>query len=285
MQASQFDANSYSTRLQQLASRHQKSNFSLALEDFFTGLMSFHVWSTLAWQQIRMRYRRSKLGPLWLTLSTGIMVLTMGPVYSKLFGQPVGEYFVYLSVSLVVWTLISQTILESTAVFIGAEGFIKSVKLPLTIHLFIIMWRALITFTHNLIVIGLVFLFFPPQFSLSMLLFFPALLLIMMNLVWAGVVLGLICARFRDVPQIVQSFIGIAFMLTPIIWQPGLLGKTAIFVQYNPFYHAIEIIRRPLLGTYPSATSWIAMLIVAFVGYSIMFFLFSRYRARIAYWI
>lgn len=285
MQVSQFDINSYSTRLKQLASRRQKSNFSLALEDFFTGLMSFHVWSTLAWQQIRMRYRRSKLGPLWLTLSTGIMVLTMGPVYGKLFGQPVSEYFVYLSVSLVVWTLISQTILESTAVFIGAEGFIKSVKLPLTIHLFIIMWRSLITFAHNLIVIGLVFLFFPPQLSFSMLLFFPALFLVMINLVWAGLVLGLICARFRDVPQIVQSFIGIAFMLTPIIWQPGLLGKTALFVQFNPFYHAIEIIRRPLLGTYPSATSWAAMLAVAFVGYLIMFLLFSRYRARIAYWI
>lgn len=285
MQVSQFDINSYSTRLKQLASRRQKSNFSLALEDFFTGLMSFHVWSTLAWQQIRMRYRRSKLGPLWLTLSTGIMVLTMGPVYGKLFGQPVSEYFVYLTVSLVVWTLISQTILESTAVFIGAEGFIKSVKLPLTIHLFIIMWRSLITFAHNLIVIGLVFLFFPPQLSFSMLLFFPALFLVMINLVWAGLVLGLICARFRDVPQIVQSFIGIAFMLTPIIWQPGLLGKTALFVQFNPFYHAIEIIRRPLLGTYPSATSWAAMLAVAFVGYLIMFLLFSRYRARIAYWI
>lgn len=284
MHASQFDPNSYSTRLKQLASSHQRGNVSLALEDFFTGLMSFHVWSTLAWQQIRMRYRRSKLGPLWLTLSTGIMVLTMGPVYGKLFGQPVSEYFVYLSVSLVVWTLISQTILESTAVFIGAEGFIKSVRLPLTIHLFIIMWRALITFAHNLIVIGVVFLFFPPQLSLSMLLFFPALLLIMINLVWVGVALGIICARFRDIPQIVQSIIGIAFMLTPIIWQPSLLGRTAI-IEYNPFYHAIEIIRRPLLGTYPSTSSWIAMLAVAFVGYLFMFFLFSRYRARIAYWI
>jgi len=285
MQASKFDADSYSSRLKRLVSRHQKSSFSLALKDFFTGLMSFHVWSTLAWQQIRMRYRRSKLGPLWLTLSTGIMVATMGPVYGKLFGQPVGEYFVYLSVSLVMWTLISQTILESSAVFIGAEGFIKSVKLSLTIHLFIIMWRALITFAHNLIVIGVVFLFFPPQLSLSMLLFFPALFLIMINLVWVGVVLGLICARFRDVPQIVQSIIAMAFMLTPIIWQPGLLGRTALFVRFNPFYHAIEIIRRPLLGTYPSTSSWVAMLAMAFVGYSVMFFLFSRYRARIAYWI
>ena len=264
---------------------NKKSSFSLALEDFFSGLMSFNVWSSLAWQQIRMRYRRSKLGPLWLTLSTGIMVATMGPIYSKLFGQPLGEYFVYLSVSLVVWTLISATIIECTSVFIGAEGFIKSIKLPLTIHLFIIIWRGLITFSHNLVVICLVFLFFPPKLSFAMLLFLPGLFLVIVNLIWVGVVLGLTCARFRDVPQIVQSLIGVAFMLTPIIWQPALLGKTAFFVQYNPFYHAIEIVRRPLLGTYPSITSWCAMLAAAFVGYLIMFFLFSRFRSRVAYWI
>lgn len=267
------------------AGQRREGNLSLALKDLFTGLMCFHIWSTLAWQEIRLRYRRSTLGPLWLTLSTGIMVGTMGPLYGKLFGQPIGNYFVYLAVSIVTWTLISQSILECCNAFIGAEGFIKQIKLPLSLHVFRVVWRGLIVFAHNLAVIAVVFVFLPPPFGASVLLFPLGVLIVAVNAVWVGVVLGLICARFRDFPQIVSSLVGIAFFATPIMWQPAMLGKHAWKVNFNPFYHAMEMIRGPLLGAPPHIVSWIAMLVITIGGYSLMLWLFSRYRARIAYWV
>ncbi len=58
------------------------------------------VWSLLGWQEVRQRYRRSILGPFWLTLSTGAMVAAMGPLYGRLLNQDVASYFPYLAISL-----------------------------------------------------------------------------------------------------------------------------------------------------------------------------------------
>jgi lipopolysaccharide transport system permease protein len=69
----------------------RRSAWTLAARDLHTGLTSIHVWPLLAWYEIRQRYRRSALGPFWLTISTGILVAGMGPLYGRLFGQEVSS--------------------------------------------------------------------------------------------------------------------------------------------------------------------------------------------------
>ena len=127
------------------------------------------------------------------------------PLYGKLFGQTLDTYFACLATSIVVWQLVSETIRDSFQAFIGSEGFIKQVKLPLTIHVLRIVWKGLIVFAHNLVIVVLVFVFFPPQFGPQLLLLPLGMLAVSLNAVWLGVVLGLVCARFRDFPQIVQT--------------------------------------------------------------------------------
>ena len=102
---------------------------------------------------------------------------------------------------------------------------------------------------------------------------------------WVSILLGMICARFRDVPQIVASFIQVAFFLTPIIWKPELLVDRIGFVQFNPFFHFVELIRAPLLGNAPNTISWIVTLGITLAGWLITFIIFRRFRNRIAYWI
>jgi len=91
----------------------RKDNLWLAVEDLIDSFASFNLWSMLAWQEILQRYRRSVIGPFWLTLSAGVMVAAMGPLYGKLFGQTLDTYFAYLARSIVVWQLVSETIWDS----------------------------------------------------------------------------------------------------------------------------------------------------------------------------
>jgi ABC-2 type transport system permease protein/lipopolysaccharide transport system permease protein len=97
--------------------------------------------------------------------------------------------------------------------------------------------------------------------------------------------LGLLSARFRDVPLIIGSIVQVLFFLTPVIWRPEMLPDRALFLQLNPFYHMVEILRAPLLGSAPSMESWIANVLIAFVGWTICLFFYSAYRWRIAYWV
>src|SRR5262245_15595453 len=172
----------------------------LAIVDFVDGLRSVHVWPMLGWQDVRQRYRRSVLGPFWLTISTGVLIGAMGPLYGRLFNQDIGAYFAFLAIGFVFWQLMSQAIADSCAAFVAAEGFIKQVRLPLSVHVLRVVWKNLIILLHNMLVVVVVMIYTRPPVSTALLLFPAALLVFAVNALLFGLVLALICARFRDIP-------------------------------------------------------------------------------------
>ena len=113
----------------------------------------------------------------------------------------------------------------------------------------------------------------------------PGLALLLLNGIWAALLLGVISARFRDVPPIVASIVRILFFVTPIIWMPGLMPERALVLDFNPFFHMVEVVRAPLLGTLPGLVSWLAVLGITLGGWIVAFEFFRRYRWRIAYWV
>lgn len=266
----------------------QSSNptkLALALKDFKDGVFSIHLWPMLGWQEIRQRYRRSMLGPFWLTISTGVMIGGMGPLYGKLFGHDIASYFPYLAVSLIVWLLIANLINDCSNAFIAAEGYIKQIKLPLTVHILRVVWKNLIIFAHNLVIVALVLVFFRPPLGWHLLEVPLGVLMISVNGLWLGLLLGLLCARFRDIPQIITSVVQVGFFLTPVMWKVETLGRHQWVAQVNPLFHFLEIVRAPLLGNSASFLSWAAVFSITAAGYVITLLVFSRFRARIAYWV
>lgn len=258
----------------------------LAVTDLLDGLRATSVWGMLGWQDIKQRYRRSLLGPLWLTLSTAVMVGALGFVYAAIFKISLRDYFPFLAVGLVVWTLLSNTIIDACQVFIGAEGAIKQIRLPFALHACRMLWRNAIILAHNAIIIVVVVAFFgKPVIAQTVLLAVPGLALIALNLLWVTLFLGTICARYRDVPPIVGSLLQVAFFLTPILWNPALLPGRQRIVDWNPLYHFMEVVRAPLLGQAPTAENWTFVIAVTLLGWVATFVLFRRYRGRIAYWV
>jgi ABC-type polysaccharide/polyol phosphate export permease len=266
----------------QIGNRRQ---FALAANDLKEGISSIHVWPKLAWLEIKQRYRRSVLGPFWLTISTGALIGGMGPLYGHLFSLNMSTYFPFLAVGFVVWQFLAGIITDACTAFISAEGYIKQMKLPFTVHILRMVWRNMIIFAHNAVIVFLVMLFWPPAVTWYLLLIPPAVLFIALNGIWIGVSLGLVCARFRDIPQIMGSLVQVAFFLTPVMWQAGMLGTKQWAVAWNPFYHFLEVVRSPLVAASTNWSSWAAVLGITIIGYTATFLLFARFRARIAYWV
>jgi ABC-2 type transport system permease protein/lipopolysaccharide transport system permease protein len=258
---------------------------ALAVRDIVDGARLWYVWGTLGWHDIRQRYRRSKIGPFWLTISMGVMIGALGGLYAGLFKADVAKYLPYVAVGFVVWGFISGLINDGCNAFIEGQGSIKQVRLPLSVYVYRVVWRNMIIFGHNLLIVVVVALVFAIRPGWTALLAVPAIVILCLNGVWAGLLLGLLSARFRDVPQIVTNAVQVVFFLTPIIWQPELLPGRALVVTFNPFFHAVEIVRAPLLGAPPPLLSWLAMLAATFVGAAVALAMYVRYRRRIAYWI
>src|SRR4051794_40543216 len=253
--------------------------------DLRQGVLSVHVWPTLAWQEIRQRYRRSVLGPFWLTISIGVLIAGMGPLYSRLFGQETAAYFPHLAVSFIVWMLLASLINEGCTSFTSAEGLIKEGRMPLSVHVLRVVWKNLIIFGHHALILVILFMFYPPSLTWSLALVPLAILAIAVNAIWAGIFFGMLCARFRDIPLIIQSIVQVMFFLTPVLWRPQSLGRHAWAAHWNPFNHLLEIVRGPLVDGRIAVHSWMAVLAMMVAGFALVIPVFARFRARIAYWV
>jgi ABC-type polysaccharide/polyol phosphate export permease len=256
-----------------------------AVRDVISGLKHHDVWLMLAWSEIRQRYRRSTLGPFWLTLSMAVTIGGMGPLYGRLFGQDISTYISFLAVGMVTWSLISGIVTDSSNGFIASEGFIKEFNLPLSVYVLRVIWRNLIIFAHNMVVVIVVLIAFPPQLGWSIALFPIALLAIAINGVSLGLLLGTLCTRFRDVQQIVMSTLMIIFFLTPIMWRPSMLGQKAWLLNFNPAYFFIESTRAPLLGDPINSDVWIGVAVTTVLLALLAAVVYGKYRFRIAYWV
>ena len=270
---------------QQGAPTPAPSQAALALFDLVQGGRQHHLWSVLGWQDIRQRYRRSVLGPFWLTLSMGALVAALGTLYGMLFKVEMAAYVPHLALGFIVWALISGVITDGCHVFINAAGIIQQVGLPLSVHAYRLLWRNLLILFHNAAVFVVVAAIFGVWPGWAGFLVLPGLVLLCLNGLWAVLLFGIISARFRDVPPIVASIVRICFFVTPIIWMPELVPERAMVLEINPFYHLVEVVRAPLLGEVPGLSSWIAVLSMTVAGWVLAFAFFRRYRWRIAYWV
>ena len=233
------------------------------------------------------RYRRSRIGAFWLTINMAVMVAAIGMVFGTLFQQPMTEFLPYLATGLVIWGLISNSINEGCTAFADQGGIILQVRLPLFIHVARVLWRNLIIFGHNLLIIPLVFLVFGRSVSVIALLALPGLLLLVLNLSWMMLSAAVLCARFRDISQIVQNAVQVIFFLTPIMWSASTMRERVgdAVLYFNPFYSLLSLVRLPLLGEMPSAANWIISGALALIGWIATLAFFGRRHERVPYWV
>lgn len=260
--------------------------FQLALRDILNSFHLWPIWVLLAWQDIKLRYRRSTLGPFWLTISMAVTIYTMGFLYGRLFGVDLSTYYPYLAAGMITWQFFSALLTESTQAFIQSDAYLKEVKIPAPTFMLRLILRNLIIFLHNIpVIIPLIFIFHVPV-NIYTLFIFVGLFLICLNGYFFGLLLAIFGTRFRDFAQIINSLVQVIFFMTPIMWQATLISaKNQWIVSINPFAQFVALIRDPLLGTMPSSYTLTYVALFTLAGIVLCIPLFSRYRNRIVYWL
>lgn len=256
------------------------------LIDIRQGLGSWRTWSMLAWNDVRRRYRRSGLGQFWLTLSMGATIGGLGYVYSHLFGVNVSTYLPYITVTFVAWGIISALVVDSCNALSENDNMLRHIPLPRSLFACRVIARSLIVAAHNVLIIPVVFIWFSVGINANILWLVVGLALLVVNGFWAGYLLSIICARFRDVPQIVSSIMQVVFFLTPVIYLPDQLAKRGVtLLKWNPFASLLEIVRDPILGAAPSSWALTSCAVMAVAGLALVVPFAGRYAPRVVYWL
>jgi lipopolysaccharide transport system permease protein len=257
-----------------------------AIEDVWSGLRAWRLWTLFGFNDVRMRYRRSTLGPFWASLSMGIQVLVTGFVMAFLFKIQLQRYLPFICIGLIVWNSFMTIVTEGATAFINASELILQIKRPIFVYLLQVVWRNIIVGAHTIVIFFVVaFLFgvFPgPTYLLAI----PGLALFLLNAVWMAGVAAILSTRFRDIPLIITNAFTALFWLTPVVYEiDQLSGRMKKLISFNPLYHVMEVFRAPLLLVEPTTVNWLVAIGTAVIGWMFLFLLFARTRKRIPFWL
>ncbi|CQD15179.1 ABC transport system, permease [Corynebacterium striatum] len=270
----------------------QSMTLRTAFADLIQGAKQRELWFMLGIQDIKQRYRRSVLGPFWITIATGVMAAALGLLYSMLFQIPVAEFLPHVTVGLIMWNFISGAIKEGSTVFIDNEGLIKQLPAPLSVHVYRLVWRQTLFLGHNLIIWLLLIIIFPRHLGWEFFLFIPALALLLVNGVWVAMFFGIVATRFRDVAPLLEALTQLLFYVTPIVWmtntlkdQGGAVASRARIAEINPLYHYMEIVRAPMIGEPVAGYHWLIVIACTLVGIFVAGLAMRQWRFRVSYWV
>ncbi|MGB6180738.1 MAG: ABC transporter permease [Rhodococcus sp. (in: high G+C Gram-positive bacteria)] len=266
--------------------------FRRAVRDLRLGYGQRELWLSLGWQDIKQRYRRSVIGPFWITIATGVQAVAMGLLYSVLLDVELKTFLPHVTVGLIIWNLISASITEGADVFIANEGLIKQLPSALSVHIYRLVWRQVLLLGHNMLIYLIVLVVFRPQLHWTIVLAIPAFALIVINMVWVSLLFGIIATRYRDLAPILGSVVTLLFFMTPIVWTTsnlqtmgGEAAERARLVEINPLFHYLDILRAPLIGEDQQAYHWYVVLAVTALGLAATMVAMRTFRARVPYWV
>ncbi|MGS5085798.1 ABC transporter permease [Hydrogenophaga sp. A37] len=258
---------------------------SPAILDFTAGLKCWPIISFMALSDVRARYKRSVLGPLWLTLGTAIGSMGLGLLWSELMNVPAAQFVPTLTGGLILWQFIAGVLSESTTVYVRQASIIRNLSLPLSIYPPQLLLRHVVNLLHNLPIFLIVALVYGVPVSWASLLLLPALALLIANLYWICVVISVLGARFRDLEHIVGAVLPLLMFISPVFYRPNYLPFSERILWFNPLSHGIELVRSPMLGHAPPLFVIWVNLALLLGGSLLAFWLFNKKRDRIAFWI
>jgi ABC-type polysaccharide/polyol phosphate export permease len=260
--------------------------FNMAFQDLSNSVNRLSLAWSLAWHDVVSRYRGSILGPFWITLSMGLMVLGIGAVYAKLFGVPIQQFLPHVALGLVFFGTISGIINEGCDTFTAAKNMLSQSSLPMFTFVWRTVLRNLINLGHHLVIVLAVLLIYGYWRAANIPGAILGLTFLIGNAAWISMLVGIASARFRDIPQVVNSIMQFAIFVTPVFWQAERLqGAKHVVLDFNPFYHMLEAVRAPLLGVETAPHTYSFLAIMSVLGWGLVFSIFAVTRRRIVHFL
>jgi ABC-type polysaccharide/polyol phosphate export permease len=256
------------------------------LRDIIEGIKNWRIWHLMGSAELRRRYARSRLGQFWLTLSTGILIGSLGLVWSVLWKMPVSEMMPYFAVSMVIWTMLTSFLGDATSVFTNGGRYFLNEHMSFSTAIDALLYQNVLIFLHNLVIVVLVFLGFRRSIGPEALLAIPGFCLAVVTGMWLCYVVAIVCTRYRDLGQVVTSLLQIAFFVTPVLWKVEFVPEPyRNLIALNPFVIYLSIIRDPLLGEPVPLATWAIAAAITVGGFLLSLPFIGRYRRRVVYWL
>lgn len=198
-------------------------------------------------RDLKVRYAGSVLGPLWIILYPLALTLISTLIFSFVFRGEVGDtpYFLFVMLGFVSWIYFSRTISHSTPSLVYNRALIVNTKFPKESIIISTTISKLIDYLLGFIIFFILFGFMQQEVKIISLLFLP-LVILLQTLFQLGIsfITAALNVYFRDVQNIVDIVLQIAFYGTPILYPLNILpSHIQTIIRLNPLTQIIMLYR------------------------------------------
>lgn len=245
----------------------------------------WHAWYLLGLHDVKGRYRRSVLGPFWITLTSLLFVAGLGLVYSRLLNLNLKEYLPFLACGIIAWTFILTFVNEGASAIINSAHIIKQISMPILTHIMRVAFRNTLMFLHSWVILIPLLMWYGYLTVYGLACSVVGIILVVYTLTPFAALLGVACARYRDVLPMISSAMQLLFFVTPVMWHPTQLAGLTEVIRYNPFVYLIDLIREPMLnGVFPLDSALLVLVMGTVLWAAALSVLFVN-RKQIPYWL
>lgn len=256
------------------------------IKDNLRAIRNWRVWFHLGMADIRNRFARSFVGPLWIVLSLALWVGGIGVIYAALFRQETQQFLPFLTIGFVVWGFLTQTITDGGNAFVFAEGYIKQFTYPKQIYVLRVLVNSVVPLLIGTVIFFIVMLVFANPIGWGMLWAIPGFVLVLLAAYFHASIMAYASVRFRDLPHGMTSLLQVLFFVTPVFFPVKILKERGLdfIYQLNPLYYLIEVVRQPMITLNPAP----AEVYVITAGYLVFLFVVmmavaKRFDKRVVY--
>lgn len=221
-----------------------------------------YFWSHLAIMDLQSRFRRSKLGLLWSVFQPFLLTIVMAVVFSTVFKQPLGSYLLYILSGMVVWDVLTMSVINGGVCFLSGEQYIRQFKHPMTIYSLKFAVFTTITFLIELIALVIWVVIYVPENLIFAVLTVPLTTIILFALSWElSTISGYVNTKYRDYPQIISLVMQTIWYVSPVFLREEVFtsnSKMLVAFRLNPLTHLLNLVRKPFLdGLMPSGVDYL----------------------------
>jgi ABC-type polysaccharide/polyol phosphate export permease len=261
------------------------SALASAMDDWARSARMSSLWTNLALEDLRDRYRRTALGLLWIVVSFALFVLVKILVFGQLAAVPAAEFGIFVTLGFGAWSFINAMVLDGCTAYMQARPWILGTSTPYPVFLLQAVYRNVLVFAFILLVMAVALLWKATPWQSHSLMALPALGIYLVTSVWLSAILAPLCARYRDLYHMAQTGMRLVFFATPILWMPVSSGRLAMIAAANPLSHFVAILRDPLLYNRVPQDSWRIVLAINAVGVVAGIATYVATRRRVAHWV
>lgn len=246
----------------------------------------FLIWNMVV-RDLKIRYKRSVLGFIWVTLNPLLQMAVLYVVFSQVFRFGVQHFAIYLLGGIMVWGMFGQGSATAMAQLIGNASILQKLYVPPATFVTAAIGSALVNLMFSLapfVAITLLGGIYPSVIWLYALV--PVLQVTVFTF-GIGLILAALYVFFRDVSEIYQVLLSVFYYATPIFYPVQALPEPIRSLErYNPMYLYIASFRDAIMyGTVPSLSQIAGSSLMAVGVLLIGWVVFTRVEKRFVYYL